>query len=160
MTKGVRSPAEGMLVIARRPASSLACRIPRSMEVHMSAATLFRAAIQGKDIDSLSDVLRQDVVFHSPVLFKPFVGRDTTKHVLAVVADVLTDLQYTGEMRGTSSVALCFRARVGERELEGIDLLDLDAEGRIATLTVFIRPMTGLSALSQMMAERLEDRSA
>ncbi len=122
----------------------------------MPAAGLFRAAFQGKDVDALSDVLCEDVVFHSPVLFKPFVGRDTAKHVLSVVADVLTDFRYTEELRGESSVALRFHARAGERELEGIDLLDLDEEGRIATLTVFMRPMTGLSAFSQMMTERLQ----
>src|ERR1700747_2938065 len=47
-----------------------------------------------------------------------------------------------------------FRARVGERELEGIDLLRFDADGLISDFTVMLRPLSGLVPFAQAMAER------
>ena len=44
---------------------------------------------------------------------------------------------------------------VGDRELEGIDYLTLDEEGRVADLTVFMRPLSALTAFNAQMAERL-----
>ena len=50
---------------------------------------------------------------------------------------------------------LRFKARVGDRELEGIDFLELDEEGRVKELTVFMRPMSALTAFNEQMAARL-----
>jgi hypothetical protein len=50
---------------------------------------------------------------------------------------------------------LRFKARVGDRELEGIDYLTLDEDGRVADLTVFMRPMSALTAFNERMAVRL-----
>ena len=44
---------------------------------------------------------------------------------------------------------------VGDKELEGVDYLTLDEEGRVADLTVFMRPMSALTAFNEQMAERL-----
>ena len=49
---------------------------------------------------------------------------------------------------------------VGDRELEGIDYLTLDEDGRVADLTVFMRPMSALTAFNAQMAERLGVRSS
>jgi hypothetical protein len=64
-------------------------------------------------------------------------------------------LRYTDELAGDGTVVLRFKARVGDRELEGIDFLELDEEGRIAELTVFMRPMSALTAFNERMATRL-----
>lgn len=75
--------------------------------------------------------------------------------MLTHVAATLEDLTYTDELHEGSTVALRFKARVGDRELEGIDFLELDEEGRVAVLTVFMRPMSALTAFNERMAERL-----
>jgi hypothetical protein len=116
----------------------------------------FRRAAESKDLELLTETLREDVVLHSPVLFRGFEGRDTVLAVLTHVAATLQDLTYTDELSDETTVALRFKAKVGDRELEGIDFLELDDEGRVRELTVFMRPFSALTAFNEQMAARLE----
>jgi SnoaL-like domain len=115
----------------------------------------FRLAAEAKDLEAITATLREDVVLHSPILFRGFEGRDMVVGVLTQVAATLEDFTYTDELAGEGSVMLRFKARVGDRELEGIDFLELDAEGRVAELTVFMRPMSALTRFNEQMAARL-----
>lgn len=116
----------------------------------------FRSAAEGKDLDLLAETLREDVVLHSPVLFRGFEGRETVTTVLTHVAATLEELTYTDELAEGNTVALRFKAKVGDRELEGIDFLELDEEGRVRELTVFMRPFSALNAFNEQMKARLE----
>jgi hypothetical protein len=115
----------------------------------------FRLAAEAKDLELMTATLREDVVLHSPILFRGFEGRDVVLVVLGHVIDVLEDFRYTDELVESETVALRFKANVGDRELEGIDFLELDAEGRVAELTVFMRPLSALTAFNERMAARL-----
>jgi hypothetical protein len=115
----------------------------------------FRRAAESGDLDLLTEALCEDVVLHSPVLFRGFEGRDTVLTVLEHVAATLEDLTYTDELATGSTIALRFRAKVGDRELEGLDFLQLDDQGRVAELTVFMRPFSALTAFNEQMAARL-----
>lgn len=115
----------------------------------------FRRAAETKDLELASEILREDVELHSPVLFRGFEGREVVIGVLGHVAETLEDLLYTEELVGEGTVALRFKARVGDRELEGVDYLTLDEQGRVAELTVFMRPLSALKAFNERMAERL-----
>jgi hypothetical protein len=115
----------------------------------------FRCAAETKDLELLAETLREDVELHSPILFRGFEGREVVTEVLTHVAATLEDFRYTDELAEGGSVVLRFEARVGDRELEGIDFLELDDEGRVAVLTVFMRPMSALTAFNERMAERL-----
>jgi len=115
----------------------------------------FRRAAEAKDLELLTETLREDVELHSPVLFRGFEGRDVVTQVLTHVAATLEDLTYVDELHEGDTVALRFKARVGDRELEGIDFLELDEEGRVAVLTVFMRPMSALTVFNERMMERL-----
>ncbi|HEX6602601.1 MAG TPA: nuclear transport factor 2 family protein [Solirubrobacterales bacterium] len=116
----------------------------------------FRTAAERKDLDLLSETLREDVVLHSPVLFRGFEGRDTVATVLTHVAATLEGLTYTDELAEGDTVCLRFKAKVGDRELEGIDFLELDEDGRVRELTVFMRPFSALNAFNEQMKARLE----
>ena len=116
----------------------------------------FRRAAETKDLELLRETLRDDVVLHSPVLFRGFEGREIVIAVLGQVIEVLEDFRYTDELAEPGAVALRFKARVGDRELEGIDFLELDADGRVAELTVFMRPFSALTAFNEQMKQRLE----
>jgi SnoaL-like domain len=115
----------------------------------------FRRAAEAKDLDLLAETLREDVELHSPILFRGFEGRETVAAVLTHVAATLEDLTYVDELHEGNTVALRFKANVGDRELEGIDFLELDDEGRVAVLTVFMRPLSALTAFNERMKERL-----
>jgi hypothetical protein len=121
----------------------------------MTEPPAFRRAIENGDHDLLRDTLREDVVFHSPVLFRPFEGRDVAMHLMKTVGETLTDFSYTNEATEPGAVSLRFRALAGDRELEGIDFVEFDDGGKVKRITVFMRPMSALNSFSQAMAERL-----
>lgn len=121
----------------------------------MVAPHPFRLAVEAKDLEAATETLREDVVLHSPILFRGFEGREIVMQVLTHVAATLEDFRYTDELAEESTVVLRFKARVGDRELEGIDFLELDEDGRVAELTVFMRPMSALTAFNEQMAARL-----
>jgi SnoaL-like domain len=121
----------------------------------MAAPHPFRLAAEAKDPEAMAAVLREDVVLHSPILFRGFEGRDLVLGVLTHVAATLEDFRYTDELADDGTVVLRFKARVGDRELEGIDFLELDGEGLVKELTVFMRPMSALTAFNERMAARL-----
>jgi hypothetical protein len=116
----------------------------------------FRLAAESKDLGLLTETLREDVVLHSPILFRGFEGRDVVSQVLTHVAATLEGLTYVDELAGERSVCLRFEARVGDRELEGIDFLELDEHGKVAELTVFMRPLSAINAFNEQMKQRLE----
>ena len=115
----------------------------------------FRTAVEAKDFDALVAALSPDVVLHSPVTFSPFEGREAVTAVLRVVIDVFEDFTYTDELTSGPTTALVFTARVGDRQVEGVDLLRDAENGSIADLTVLVRPMSGLQALAGAVAEGL-----
>lgn len=121
----------------------------------MSQSHPFRRAAESKDLELLTETLCEDVVLHSPVLFRGFEGRDTVAAVLTHVAATLEGLTYTDELAEGSTVALRFKANVGDKELEGIDFLELDENGNVAELTVFMRPFSALTAFNEQMMVRL-----
>ena len=116
----------------------------------------FRRAAESKDIDLLTETLREDVVLHSPVLFRGFEGRDTVVTVITHVAATLENFSYTDELAEGDTVVLRFKATVGDRELEGIDFLELDSDGKVRELTVFMRPFSALNAFNEQMKSRLQ----
>ncbi|HEX2706468.1 MAG TPA: nuclear transport factor 2 family protein [Solirubrobacterales bacterium] len=121
----------------------------------MPAPHPFRRAAEAKDLELLIETLREDVVLHSPILFRGFEGREVVSMVLTHVAATLEGLTYTDELVEGNTVALRFKATVGDRELEGIDFLELDEDGRVAELTVFMRPLSALTRFNEQMADRL-----
>ncbi len=119
----------------------------------------FRIAAESKDVELMTETLREDVVLHSPILFRGFEGRDMVGQVLTHVAATLEGLTYVDELIGENSVCLRFKARVGDRELEGIDFLELDDDGKVTELTVFMRPLSAINAFNEQMKARLETAS-
>lgn len=121
----------------------------------------FRAAVEARDLDAMRLALHADVVFRSPAVFTPYEGIDTVMELLANVVEVFEDFAYTDELEGTEghTHALVFRARVGGKQLAGLDHLTLDDDGLVRELVVMIRPLSGLIALAQEMGARLEART-
>ena len=88
----------------------------------------FRAAVEGRDLARMEAALSPDVVFRSPAVFKPYEGREAVMHLLSTVIQVFEDFEYTDELEGEGTHALIFKARVGDREVEGLDHLTVDDE--------------------------------
>jgi SnoaL-like domain len=116
----------------------------------------FRHAVEAGDLEAIVATLSPDVVFHSPVVHRPIVGRAGVTSLLEAVVATFQDFRYTQEFHDGPRSALVFEARVGDRSLQGVDLLEHDEHGLIERLTVMVRPLSGLTALSDAVRTRLE----
>ena len=110
---------------------------------------LFRRAAETKDFSAIDELFAEEVVFRSPVVFKPYEGREAIAMLLGAVGQVFEDFRYTDQVETGDAATLMFSARVGERELDGVDYLHFDSEGRIDRMAVYIRPMSGVNALAE-----------
>jgi hypothetical protein len=117
----------------------------------------FRAAVEARDIDAAVSLLAENVEFRSPVVFKPYRGRAAVGAILAAVVEVFEDFSYMREIGAPDARdhALVFRARVGDRQIEGCDFLHTDANGTIDEFVVMVRPLSGAHALADAMAAKL-----
>ncbi len=115
----------------------------------------WHAMIESGDSRALPEMLAEAVVFRSPFAFTPYRGRRTVAALLQTVIQVFGDFRYHRQFVAGESAALEFSATVGDLSLKGIDLIRLDADGRIVEFEVMIRPANALLALGEEMGKRL-----
>ena len=116
----------------------------------------FRRAVEARDLDDAIGSFAKDAVLHSPVTFKPIEGKAHIGKMLGIVAEILGDFRYTDQLESNNgTLGLIFRARIGEREVEGIDILRFNKAGLIKDITVMMRPRSALEAFRSEMEARL-----
>ena len=120
--------------------------------------TSFRKAVEARDPEAVAAALAENVVFRSPVAFRPYPGKAITAAILRGVLRVFEDFRYVRELDGGDGRdhALVFEARIGDTRVEGCDFLHLDEDGLIDELTVMVRPLSAAQALSAAMAAQFE----
>lgn len=118
----------------------------------------FRAAVEAGDLEAMLALLADDVVFRSPIVFKPYVGRDAVAPILSAVMRVFKDFRYVAEIGAGEDRdhALVFEARVGGRDLHGCDFLHVGNSGLVEELSVMVRPLSAALALAEAMKAELE----
>jgi hypothetical protein len=120
----------------------------------------FRAAVETKDFGRVEATLALDVRFRSPVVFAPYEGRASVAALLRVVGEVLSpELVYQWQVREGDREVLCFTSQVGDRAIEGVDLLLYNGEGQVAELVVMMRPASALAAVRDAVGARLQAAS-
>ncbi len=121
----------------------------------------FRTAVEARDLDAMTALLADDVIFTSPVAFKPYAGKAITSAILATVIEVFEDFHYVREIgNGDGSSrdhALVFEAKVADMALTGCDFIRTNSDGLINDFMVMVRPLRAAQALSEQMAARFED---
>ena len=115
----------------------------------------FRAAVEARDLDAMRDALHPQVRFRSPVVFKPYEGREAVMELLGHVVEVLQDFHYTDELEGVGAHGLVFKAHVADKQVQGWDFLRVDQSGLVTELVVMMRPLSGLIAVAEAMAARI-----
>ena len=120
----------------------------------------FRAAVESKELAAIDALFAEDARFRSPVVFKPYEGREQIAVILGAALRVFEGFRYVAQTETGETAVLMFEARVGDRELQGVDILRFADDGRIAELTVMVRPMSGMHALADRMREMLEAAGA
>ncbi|MBU3067589.1 nuclear transport factor 2 family protein [Nocardia sp. NEAU-G5] len=118
----------------------------------------FRAAVEARDETAVEALLADNVVFTSPVAFKPYPGKAITAAILRAVLRVFEDFHYVREIAdaGGRDHALVFEAKVDGKQITGCDFLHFDENGKIDDFTVMVRPLSGAQALAARMGEQFE----
>lgn len=100
-------------------------------------------------------VLAPDVIFHSPVTFKPFEGRDAVAHLFGILLEVFEDFAYTDQLAADGTEILLFRTTVSGKQVEGADILRFGDDGLVQDFTVMVRPLSAAIALAEAVGSRL-----
>lgn len=113
--------------------------------------------IASQDLSRLPELLHPEAVFRSPMAHTPYPGAQAVNLILNTVLQVFQDFAYHRELASDDglNVVLEFSARVGGRDLKGIDMIRFDERGLIREFEVMVRPMSGLAALGEEMGRRL-----
>jgi SnoaL-like domain len=116
----------------------------------------FRKAVEERDEAAIQAMLADDVVFTSPVAFKPYVGKPITAAILRGVLRVFENFRYIREIDGTGGRdhALVFETGIVGApgvKITGCDFLHLNDDGLIDNFMVMVRPLSGATALSEAM---------
>ncbi|MFG2003426.1 nuclear transport factor 2 family protein [Spirillospora sp. NPDC048911] len=128
----------------------------------------FRAAVESKDLVAILGTLDPAIEFHSPVMVKPYQGRDAVTGLLRVLIEVFEDFHYTDELVGYAPAgrpdrsggppaqALIFSARVMGKHVQGVDLIRFNDAGLVTGLTVMVRPLPAAMTLARLVGRRME----
>ncbi|RSN24034.1 hypothetical protein DMC63_05535 [Streptomyces sp. WAC 05977] len=116
----------------------------------------FREAVEAKDAAAIEALLADDVVFTSPVAFKPYQGKAITAAILRGVLRVFEDFRYVREIQDGAHHVYEFVATVDGLEINGCDILTFDGGGKITDFKVMVRPLRAAEALAARMGAQFE----
>ncbi|BBX69889.1 nuclear transport factor 2 family protein [Mycolicibacterium psychrotolerans] len=118
----------------------------------------FRQAVEARDAAAMEALLADDVVFTSPVAFKPYPGKPITAAILRAVMRVFEDFRYIREIADADGRdhALVFEATVAGKKVTGCDFLHVDDDGLIDDFMVMVRPLSGATALADAMGAQFD----
>ena len=113
--------------------------------------------IRTGNLSGLPSLLDPQAVFRSPMAHTPYPGAPIVSMILNTVFEVFEDFTYHRELATADglNVILEFSAKVGSKELKGIDMIRFDENGKIVEFEVMVRPLSGLQALGEEMGRRL-----
>ena len=114
--------------------------------------------VRGRSAEGLEALLADDVVFHSPIVHTPQVGKELTTMYLTAALHVIANdtFRYLREIVGSHDAALEFQAEIDGISVNGIDLIRWNDEGRIVDFKVMVRPLKAVNLLHAQMRAMLE----
>jgi len=114
------------------------------------------------DFDRLDQLLADDVIFESPIVHTPQLGRAIAKSYLVAAVQVLNNPEFRWVDRwfGERSAVLELETRIDGLTINGIDIIRWNSEGRITQFKVMVRPLKAVSALQQAMGRQLATNGA
>ena len=113
--------------------------------------------VKNRAIDQLDDLLAEEVVFHSPIVHTPQVGREISKLYLTAAVQVLGNdqFQYVRQIVGQQEAVLEFTTELEGIFINGIDLISWDEAGKIVEFKVMLRPLKAINLIHRLMAQML-----
>ncbi len=124
----------------------------------LNALARWHQLVEGRNADGLDSLLSDNVVFHSPVVHTPQVGKAITKQYLGAAYRVFGNesFRYVREIAGGRDAVLEFQVEIEGISVNGVDMLKWDEAGQIVELKVMLRPLKAVNLIQQKMAEMLQ----
>ena len=113
------------------------------------------AADKGVDTHTLNRLLAEDVVIYGPFGDEPVTGREAAVETIKTVNGLSSDDTYTEVLSGDTHHAAHFRLQVGDAAVNGIFFVLLNADGKIAEVSIFYRTLPDGVALQRNIADAL-----
>jgi len=139
-------------------------RLKQEGEVYMEISNEAKMALEkwheavfDKSEEALDELLSDEIVLHSPFVFRPKDTKKKAKFILENVVQVLEDFKYNRQIMNDRQWALEFEAKVGDIVVKGMDLIEFDENWQIKYFEVFMRPFKGLMAVAEAMDKRIKD---
>lgn len=116
--------------------------------------------VASRDLSNLLSIVHPDAVFRSPMANTAYTSAPALMLALSTVIQVFEDFTYHRQLASDDglNIVLEFSARVGDKQLKGIDLVRFNQQGQITEFEVMVRPLSGLQALGAEMGARLGDK--
>ena len=112
----------------------------------------------GSEPAALTNVMREDAVFHSPVVHTPQKGRPIVVAYLSAAGQTLGNdsFQYLREVVDGNTAVLEFQTEMDGIQVNGIDMITFDDEGLITDFKVMVRPLKAVNKVWEMMGAQVE----
>ncbi len=117
--------------------------------------TEWHRIVRERDLVGLDGVLDENVSMGAPPYWEKLRGRKLIHHLLGLIVHTIDGFTYHREWCNGSELALEFTGRVGERELQGIDLISLNDNLLVQNLDVLMRPVNSVIALRDAIAPQM-----
>ena len=116
----------------------------------------------GSEPAALTNIMREDAVFHSPVVHTPQKGRPIVVAYLSAAGQTLGNdsFQYLREVVDGNTAVLEFQTDMDGIQVNGIDMITFDDEGLITDFKVMVRPLKAVNKVWEMMGAQLERMKA
>lgn len=114
--------------------------------------------VRTRNADGLAMMLADEVVFHSPVVHTPQVGKAIVQQYLSAAFRVFFDdsFRYVRELGGLRDAVLEFEVNIEGIAVNGVDMLKWNDAGRITEFKVMLRPLKAINLIHQKMAAMLQ----
>ena len=122
-----------------------------------SPVTAWHDVVRTRDSEALRALLAADAVFHSPVVHTPQVGQRMTHLYLSAAFHVFFNpsFRYVREVVGERDAVLEFEVEIDGVQVNGVDLLKWNDDGKIVDFKVMLRPLKAVHLIHQKMAAML-----
>jgi len=117
--------------------------------------------IESDDLKKLDEIIADDAVFSSPVVFKPMEGKEITMMYLHAAGQSfnMEKFKYTREIHDDMNSVLEFETYIDDISVNGVDMIEWNEDGKICNFKVMIRPFKAVQKVQEKMIEALESLS-
>ena len=129
----------------------------RTVSGRASFLAEWHRVVREKDRGAIAALLADDVSIGAPPYWTRLEGRELVAHLLGIILAIIEGFEYHRQWSEGRELALEFTGTVDGKELQGIDLISLNENGKIARLDVLMRPLNGIKALREAVAPRMQE---